>query len=883
MSAHVNGLIPWTARLEAISEPLVGGKAWNLFRLQRLGLPVPRWWVVPTPVFDAVLAPRRENLEGMLAGIDFTDQTTLDQAAARIRDIILAAAAPAETQGLTEAILGISGGTSRFSVRSSVVGEDSAQHSFAGLMDSFLNVPVAGIAEAISKVWASSFSARALSYRHRKGLSLTRITAGVIIQEMVDAATAGILFTADPESREAACVISAGFGLGEGVVSNTVETDTYRIGRHLGHISKEVAIKTTRIIRQAGGGTRAEALTEDLKRQQVLSDQQIRELGAAGIKLEQYFGLPQDIEWAFDASGRLFFLQARPIVFPERAAPGTVRIWDNSNIVEGYPGITLPLTFSFIRQAYEHLFRNATLSFLLFKKEIQQDLPIFENMVGLLHGRVYYNLLNWYRMMSYLPGYKNYRKAWDQMIGISERVEFPPSHLSLANRGFCLLAAAWHLLGTRRHARRFYAIFRPVYEYYRGLEGAAASEDDLLAWYRGLKADLIDRWHLTLFNDFCAIRYFDWLQKICSTWGPAGSPHLPNDLVCGERGMESVAPVYTLVRIAARLRQDPVLLELFEQGDNDAVWQTIIHDERYRALKAELEAYLQAYGDRGVEELKLEKPSFRDQPATLVSIIRNYCRIGLSVEAMEAGNRETRAQAEAAMHERLQGSLLKRLLFRFVLQNARRAIANRENMRFDRSRVYGLVRRMFQRLGKLFAQKGVLEQSSDIFYLTVAEVFGFVEGAALTLDLKSLVALRKAEYARFAGLHLKNRLLTTGLPYLSPLEELEKGLSTGNTLQGTGCSSGVAEGVARVVLSAAAAPAGGEYILVAQATDPGWVFLMIGSKGIVVERGSLLSHTAIIGRELGIPTIVGVKDATRLIPDGALLTIDGKTGTIRWR
>ena len=227
--------------------------------------------------------------------------------------------------------------------------------------------------------------------------------------------------------------------------------------------------------------------------------------------------------------------------------------------------------------------------------------------------------------------------------------------------------------------------------------------------------------------------------------------------------------------------------------------------------------------------------------------------------------------------------LPKRLLFRFVLHNARRAIANRENMRFDRSRVYGLVRRMFQRLGKLFARKGVLEQASDIFYLTVAEVFGFVEGAALTLDLKSLVALRKAEYARFAELHLKNRLLTTGLPYLSPLEELDKGLPTGNTLQGTGCSSGVAEGVARVVLSAAAAPAGGDYILVAQATDPGWVFLMIGSRGIVVERGSLLSHTAIIGRELGIPTIVGVKDATRLIPDGALLTIDGKTGTIRWR
>ena len=235
------------------------------------------------------------------------------------------------------------------------------------------------------------------------------------------------------------------------------------------------------------------------------------------------------------------------------------------------------------------------------------------------------------------------------------------------------------------------------------------------------------------------------------------------------------------------------------------------------------------------------------------------------------------------MHERLQGYPHRLLLFRFVLHNARRTIANRENMRFERSRLYGIVRRMFQRLGQLFAQKGLLEQAADIFYLTVTEVFGFVEGAAATLDLKSLIVLRQAEYARLEQLHLKDRILTTGIPYLSPIEELGTAGAGSNSLQGSGCSSGVAEGVARVVLSAAAAPTGGDYILVARATDPGWIFLMIGSKGIVVERGSLLSHTAIIGRELGIPTIVGVKDATRLIPDGARLTIDGKTGVIRWQ
>ncbi|MBM3299866.1 MAG: hypothetical protein FJY85_07920, partial [Deltaproteobacteria bacterium] len=690
------------------------------------------------------------------------------------------------------------------------------------------------------KVWASCYSARALSYRLRKGLNLTQISAGVIIQEMIYAAASGILFTHDPESRKAVCIISAGFGLGEGVVSNTVETDTYRIGRDLGQITKEVAVKTTRIVRRTGGGTTYEALREDIGIHQVLTDQQIRELGAAGAKIEEYFGKPQDIEWAIDEGGRLFFLQARPIVFPERSGPGMFRIWDNSNIVEGYPGITLPLTFSFIRQAYEHLFRNVTLSFLLFKKDIRQDLPIFENMVGLIHGRVYYNLLNWYRMMSYLPGYENYRQAWDRMIGISERMDFPASRLNPANRLFGILAAAWRLLGTERNNRRFYAIFQPVYERYGRTDFTTASEDDILTAYRGLKADPIDRWHLTLFNDFSAIRYFDWLQKICTKWGPTGNPNLPNDLVCGEHGVESVAPVYAIIRLAQQVRSNPFLTELFDQYDDTMVWEKVSQDKTLHPLKAELEAYLRAYGDRAVEELKLEKPSLRDQPAVLVGMIRKYCRLALSAETMEAANREIRTKAEATMHESLKGQPLRMSVFQFVLHNARRAIANRENMRFERSRLYGIVRRMFQRLGQLFTKKGVLDRDADIFYLTVAEIFGFVEGTAVTLDLKSLVALRREEYARFEELHLKDRILTTGIPYLSPVEELGTAGVEGNSLQGTGCSSGVAEGVARIVLSASAAPAGGEYILVARATDPGWVFLMIGSKGIVVERGSPL-------------------------------------------
>jgi phosphohistidine swiveling domain-containing protein len=876
-------LIPYTTRMTEITERQVGGKGWNLFRLQGFGLPVPRWFVISSELFDEVLFPVRGAIESEVSGIDFGNQASVDEASSHIRSLVLKTDLPGDfLNEMIRAFRPIFGAAGLFSVRSSVVGEDSIKHSFAGLMDSFLNVPAEGVADAVKRVWASSYSSRALAYRRIKGISVTDISAAVIVQEMVESAASGVLFTRDPESGAEECSISAGYGLGEGVVGNIVETDSYRISRDLTKLSKEVPLKVRRIVSGERDGTRTEDIPADMRSRQVLTDDQVRELGAACAGAEESFGLPQDIEWAFDRRGRLYILQARPIVFHKRVPAASIRLWDNSNIVEGYPGITLPLTFSFIRKGYEYLFRNAALGFLFFKKDLRQDLPIFKNMVGLLNGRVYYNLLSWYRMMSYLPGFRRYRKAWDEMIGITESLEFPQSRLSLASRLFAMAVVLWRLLGTKRNARKFYAVFKSVYERFGNVDFSKSSEDELISVYNSLEQELIDRWHLTLYNDFCAIRYFDWLKELCAMWGLQDYQNLHNDLLCGEHGVESVLSVHSLVRIAERMHAGPHLGELFNESDDEAVWGKIERENAYASLRTAINAHLETFGDRGVEELKLEKPGFREKPEALIALIRNYYRLGLSVESMEAQKLEIRGKAEAFVRERLRGNPFKRIVCRFILTNARLAITNRENMRFDRSRLYGVMRRLFNRMGELFFAKDLIETASDISYLTMDEVFGFVEGTATTLDLKALIRLRKAEYERFKRQRLKDRIRTAGSPYMNPLEETGAEGGGAKILKGVGCSSGIAEGKARVVLSPSSAVTDGNFILVARSTDPGWVFLMVASRGIVVERGSLLSHTAIIGRELGIPTIVGVKDATNLIPDGALLTIDGNAGEVRW-
>ena len=879
-------LIDCTTSRKRITPREVGGKGWNLFVLRDHGFSVPTWCVVSTQAFDHIVDDQRSRIAGILTTTNYSSQESLESASSAIDRLIDVSCARSTLQTAIDSLLGqwCRDGL-HFAVRSSIVGEDSLEHSFAGLMDSFLNVCPSAILEKVIRVWRSAFSPRALSYRHHKELSLTDISAGVIVQQMVESAKSGVLFTRNPDSREAHCIISAGYGIGEGVVSNQVETDTYTVDLKSNVITKGVARKLLRTVvdNEQMNGTRLEEVPRGLQSIQVLSDRDILQLRDLGVEAEKSFRTPQDIEWAIDATGKLVVLQSRPIVFAPTSRHGRAqRIWDNSNIIESYPGLTLPLTFSFVRSAYEAICRNAALGFAPIGKPRVARLPFFKNMIGLLDGRVYYNLLNWYEMLAFMPGFQKYKRSWDQMIGISKETDFKQKQLFPLSSVLTLCVAAWNLLTVRGNARRFKKKFRELYDGLRDLEFSHAGEEELILLYESLSRELQSFWHVTLYNDFAAIKYYGWLKQLCSCRELARFANLHNNLLCGEHGVESVEPVRSAVRIAELIRGNPSYSRLFSQNDDLRVWESIRTEDRYRELKRAMEHHLREYGDRGLEELKLENETLRENPASLIALIRNYVLMGLSVDNMESQEQSMRQDAERTVRQNLRNVVL-RLLFLIVVRNARRAIANRENMRFDRSRIYGVFRRIFRRMGELFARQGILEQPSDLFYLTVEEVFGYVQGTAVTQDLKSLVELRKREYSRFAEGALDERIQTDGIPYRNSFRAAVKEGPAARELRGIGCSTGIVVGKAKVVLDPREANGTNGQVLVARSTDPGWVFLMISSKGIVVEKGSVLSHTAIIGRELGIPTIVGVKDATTLIPHGSTISIDGSTGVIQWQ
>ena len=827
--------------LRSTSPREVGGKAWNLLRLRRHGFHVPPFWILPRKAFD-----------------DAVDRRVPPALASELM------------AALPEGRL--------FAVRSSAVGEDSRQHSFAGVLDSVLNVPRAGVADALERVWASAFSPRALAYRHRKGLTVEQTATAVIVQEMVQAACAGVLFTRDPMDGARRIVVSAGLGLGQGVVSDAVETDTYRMGWDAGLVSSEVAVKRSRIVLAdpRHGGTREETVPDLRGGLPALTSPQLRQLRDLGRDIERALGGPQDIEWAYDAGGRLFVLQARPIVGVPGPGAGPRRIWDNANVVESYPGLTLPLTFSFASRSYRRTFSRAADTFL--GPGCARPSPrVYEALIGLIDGRVYYNLFAWYEMFSYLPGANRYRESWDRLIGVAERSTPPPAPptASWTARVGALAASLAIMIRVKSLRPRFFARFDALRARFKGA-GSSEATEEVVATFRELEEDAASFWHLTIHNDFCALKYHQWLAVLLERWSPGADKGVLNALLSGHERVESVDPLRSLMSLVEAVRDHDACRELFRGEDDRAIWAALDGDARWRAIREAFRQHLGEYGDRSVAELKLETVTFEEDPPRLVGLVKHYLSLGLASTDLAS----RRAGAPPVLP--VQG-LFQRFVFAMVLDRARAAVRAREDMRLARTRMFGMVRRLFRRLGQLLADEGLLEAPRDVHYLTVGELIDFVRATGVTREIKDLVALRKNEYAGFAGAPAPPpRLETVGIPRSSPGRAPEAASDPSPMLQGTGCSAGLASGRARVVLDPERAVAGRDSILVAPTTDPGWVFLMMSAAGMVVERGSLLSHTAIIGRELGIPTVVGAAGATTLIPEGAALRIDGSTGDVRW-
>ena len=707
------------------------------------------------------------------------------------------------------------GSASLYAVRSSCNLEDGAGSSFAGQFDTYLNVRPEDVPSKIKLCRESMYSDNVKKYMEYHHLSDEDLKMCVIVQEMADADKAGVLFTSNPQGILNESVISVARGLGEGVVSGSSETTTYYYNN------------TDKVYYYEG-------------REDLLSESEIDRLIDTSVKIKEILGEYLDIEFAFEGD-RLYILQARPITTISGASP---LILDNSNIVESYPGLSLPLTVSFVHMVYSGVFRGVSRRVLKNDKELNKHTEVFGNMVGNANGRMYYKISNWYTVLKFLPFSNKIIPVWQEMLGVKNKgYDNSDVELSPFVRFMTYVNSFYELISVPRHMRSLEKKFMETNRYFYERYSPESSPSELIGLFGEIREKLLDIWDVTLLNDTYSF-VFTALVKNRLKKKNADDAYI-NRYISGISNIESMKPIKALIELAYR------------------------YDEYSpEELKRKKEEYIRDYGDRNLEELKLESRTFRSHPYLLDERIAEYRK-----------DPEKLKETYDGLGRSEDIKIKEDPLTRFLGKRCASGIAGRERSRLNRSRVYGMVRLIFTSLGNTYAKSGFIEDPEDIFYLSIEEAFGLAESPR---DMKAVIEERKAEYAVFEKLPAYTRLIFENREFDKNISDVTscRRIKEGNVLSGIPCSAGTAEGEALVIRNINDARDVKDKILVTVMTDPGWVFLLASAKGVISEKGSLLSHTAIISRELKKPSIVGVPDMTDTIRTGDIIRMDGGSGRI---
>jgi pyruvate,water dikinase len=890
----------------------MGGKARALAALRGAALPIPEWFVLSgDALIESLGGPFQAQPASANAPAEILAEIKHMQACRAVMD---------EVECALNQLLPDGGFVA---VRSSASDEDGVEHSFAGQLESHLFVSRERVAEKIAAVWRSGFSERILTYRRQHDLSSVPHAPSVLVQRMVDADVSGVAFSADPVSgRRGMAVVSGVFGLGTALVSGEANADTWLVDRSGKILETRIADKmfAHRAAPGSAEGVRSEVVAADRARQPCLTDDQVRDVAALARRCAAHFGHPQDIEWAI-ADGQLFLLQSRPITsLADLADPdGQLNLWDNSNIAESYGGITTPLTYTFARRAYEEVYRQFCRLMAVPPARIAANTQVFRCMIGLVRGRVYYNLLNWYRVLALLPGFTVNRRFMEQMMGVKEGLPDELvrgiQHASAADQ----LKDIWHLCVTLAGlVRNHFTLPARIREFYERLNHALRPPtppldqmrpDELVAHYQDLERQLLTRWDAPLVNDFFAMIFYGTLRKLVSKWCGDTDGSLQNNLLCGEGGIISAEPARRVRELAGLAAQHPELVEQLVSAPLNEMRASI---ERVPEFAHGYREYLARFGDRCLDELKLESATLHDDPTLLLRSVGHLAKASRSSRREEAHaeirnpkseirdevsllastatanegiEHQLRRDADSRVAAALKVRWLRSVIFRWVLKHTRARVRERENLRFERTRLFGRVRLIFVALGREFCARGLINEASDIFYLELNEVLGFCDGTTTTADLKGMVALRRAEFARYATMEPPaDRFETRGPVHHGNLfQTMTKAgeVSSDGALKGIGCCPGVVRGPVRIVTNPKDVVLKPGEILVAERTDPGWIMLFAAASGLLVERGSLLSHSAIVSREMGLPCIVSIPGLLRHLTDGDSVEMDGAKGIVR--
>lgn len=781
---------------------LVGGKGAHLQKLVSWGAPVSPFFVVTTDTFRY-----------------YSDHKTLPQEVVlKFEDFLKS--------------------HPKIALRSSMISEDNADSSFAGLFETLLDVNLANWRESLLKIFASVKSDRVQEYMARKNLNVELVMA-VVAQELVEVERSGVLFTRSPVEPTGAVAIDAAFGMGEGVVSGHADVDHYQYTRTLDPI----------VLRPSGD-------------KPVLNENQIFELIRLSLRLESELGQPADIEWGYK-DDKLYLFQIRPIT---RVFPKLTYLVD-TNLSESYPGTVSPLTAAFVKKAYENVFYESAEIMGGSGEKLKELHKHYKSLISAVDDHLYYNIEHYYAALRALPGGEKNIENWHKMIGGKMEGLSIPYHNTVLS-SFDQLKTVKQLLKLGLTRRKSFDPFLKELEVIKlEIERTIASHKTAADSINYLN-ELINRplgFGLAVVNDVFIMIGLGFLTKTVKKKGL--NEDIVIDILKTNDGVDSLKPLDHFNRVVTTLSES--FIKAFSEEKLEIGFDPYTKPfERLREKGLgddveKLKSFLDIYGDRSFEELKLESLPMKNDPI-LVNQLIQWARKNPARENHQDRN---------APHVHL--SWMEKKMLNFT----RDSIATREAARLWRGKFYHLLRQVILSMGeKLQKEDPSWNRFSvlDYFSINHHEWLKFSNGEISKETIQSLMQDR-------AGWKTKKKNYPEIIPWVETdfLPELNMVVTSGS-LEGQGVSPGVTEGVA-LVLDApndALISELKDFILVTKNTDPAWVYIMSRSRGLISEKGSLLSHTAIIGRELNIPTIVGVKMATQKIQSGVRIRIDATRGTI---
>ena len=872
----------------------VGGKGWNTGRLAQFGFAIPSGCVVGVDAYWDFLA-----LNDLLPEVEALGALTADEAAGeaaaerlgRLRSRIETGRLPDGLAAQIAAGLAEAGipADAALAVRSSATAEDSETASFAGIHRSYLNVigPDA-LADAIRDCYASLWTPTAVAYRRRMGLTDRQVGGALVIQQLVQSLYAGVAFSADPVTgRRDRVVVNAAFGLGEAIVSGSVEADEYHL--HIDHtgpvklVDGRIGLKHHAVRPAIDGGTVTEDLGYAERSEPVLAKPQLEELCRVVRRIQDTLGdgvQPQDVEWCHDG-WRLVVTQARPITaLPEatfQALAGQATIWSNANLKDALPGVQSPLGWWFNSLTVEVLLRQ------IFWRS-GYDLPEGLTWSRLYDGRAYMNLsaLQWAAWDAYGWPPAETNRA---LGGHQPEITVPPA------------APAWSKLGRQRLVRmtRMGSLLR------RSARSAERTFKKVWDWCREFEREgFSDRYHeLEFLHRLWAVekqrREFlpeTMIHNVGGLWSarltqllekrfPGRGQALTSALLAGAEGITSAEQGYRLVAVARAAAAEPTAHAYFvtDPFDPDSFRIAL----RGTTTLKELERFLEEFGHRGVYEMEIMNPRWSEEPAFVLETIRTYLRDGLPEQDPQAGARAKRATAEAEVAGAIRFST-SYPLYRFLLGKAREAMRLREGAKSALVRLIRPARLAALAIGRRLTARGVLQQPEEVFFLTGDEIASLLAVQWNGAGIRAILAHRHARREALQALQSPDVILgdKAVVNLRTPVDSATTAPHEKGALQGVAVSSGKAQGPARLIRHPQEGTAlrKGE-VLVAPSTDPAWTPLFLRASAVVMEVGGYLSHGAIVAREYGIPAVVNVSGAMGHFQDGQVLHVDGDTGKVR--